>query len=109
MLPDERTRSRRGVRRWRASLALLFVASCATPGDGSWAGSVLRSVDNDLLDDSDDQYTSGVSLSFIARQEVELLARAIRGYPGGSLDSSRSFRTVFQLRTVLVVASLESK
>ncbi len=46
---------------------LLLVGACATTGDGFHAGSVLRSVDNDSLDHSDDQYTSGLSFSFVSR------------------------------------------
>jgi len=44
----------------------LVFGACVAPGDSLGAGSILRSIDNDSTSGSDDQYTSGVSLSYIA-------------------------------------------
>lgn len=47
-------------------LALAILTSCATDG-GFSAGSTLRSVDNDAFGHSDDQYTSGLAISYVPK------------------------------------------
>lgn len=77
---------------WSAlSLILLLSPACVAPGDSLAAGSVLRSIDNDSLDDSDDQYTSGVSLSYISRHEPSFARTPLPEWIGGALDDHWPF------------------
>ena len=69
-------------------LLLLLPQACATPDGRFGAGSVLRTFDNDSPAATDDQYTSGLSLSFVSKpaksfEEVPLpkaLGRALEAH-----------------------------
>ncbi len=50
----------------RKILPLVLLASCATDG-GFNAGSTLRSLDNDAFGHTDDQYTSGLAISYVSQ------------------------------------------
>jgi lipid A 3-O-deacylase len=76
-------------------LAAIALVACAATGDSLSAGSVFRSIDNDSAADSDDQYTSGLSLSYVSRHApsfadaplVDGVAQALdRHWPFGPED-----------------------
>lgn len=72
-------------------LLALLAAACVAPGDSLGAGSILRSIDNDSLDDSDDQYTSGVSFSYIAKHRPSFAAAPLPARLGQALDERWPF------------------
>ncbi len=80
---------------WKAAAtatALLFASCAATgEGDGFSAGSVLRSIDNDSLANSDDQYTSGVSLSYLPKHERSFADAPLPDAIGDRLDAHWPF------------------
>ena len=76
--------------RFAPLLLTLLLVGCAT-GDGFRAGSVLRSVDNDSLDHSDDQYTSGLSLSYISKPAASFRETPLGESLGGALDERWPF------------------
>jgi len=63
----------------------LFV-SCTATGGTLAAGSILRSVDNDLFAKSDDQYSSGLSISYVGPPEQTFSDTALPSWIGGFLD-----------------------
>ena len=70
---------------------LWLFGSCVSSGDGLRAGSVLRSVDNDVFDDSDDQYTSGVSFSYISAHAGSFEDTPLPKRLAGALESRWGF------------------
>jgi len=73
-----------------AALALLL-ASCTTTGGAVGASSILRSVDNDLFAKSDDQYTSGLSISYVGEHERAFDDAEVPSWMGRFLDEHWPF------------------
>lgn len=63
------TQYKHQIRAITAVLIFAFLSACVSPDSTLRAGSVLRSIDNDAFDKSDDQYTSGLSLAYISKPE----------------------------------------
>ena len=80
--------------RVRSSFVAFLVASlaaCVAPNDTLRAGSVLRSIDNDVFDRSDDQYTSGVSFSYLSQPKASFAESPLPKSVAGFLDARWPF------------------
>lgn len=78
------------VATWFALFLALLLSACAVDG-GLSAGSTLRNVDNDVLDKTDDQYTSGISLSYVSETLEQFEDGPLPGSFGRWLDERWPF------------------